>query len=65
MAELGLNYEANCFVVSRLHGGLKLSDNISVVISPLMNDPISKNRHERSGESKIGLAHGSPHEVTH
>lgn len=65
VAELSLNYEANCFVVSRLHRGLKPSGNINGVIPPLMNDPLSKNRHELAGENKTDLAHGFPHEITH
>lgn len=58
MAELSLNYEANCVGVSRLHRGLKPSDYINGVIPPLMNDPLSKNRNELSGENKTDLAHG-------
>lgn len=45
-SELGVNYQANCFVVSRLQRGLKPSDNMNGAIPPLMCDPHSKNRHE-------------------
>lgn len=40
---------------SRLHRGLKQSDDINSVIPLLMYDPHSKNRHKFSGDRKTGL----------